>query len=95
MIYRKPDGGLEKQYRDKGGRAVWERSSMANLFTRVSIRKFQDRKIEKKDLEYILRAAMAAPSAGNHMQDCLQMHRRQLSRHTGNIVKYRNMRRLI
>ena len=38
---------------------------MANLFTRVSIRKFQDRKIEKKDLEYILRAAMAAPSAGN------------------------------
>ena len=58
MIYRKPDGGLEKQYRDKGGRAVWERSSMANLFTRVSIRKFQDRKIEKKDLEYILRAAM-------------------------------------
>ena len=65
MIYRKPDGGLEKQYRDKDGRAVWERSSMANLFTRVSIRKFQDRKIEKKDLEYILRAAMAAPSAGN------------------------------
>lgn len=65
MIYRKPDGGLEKQYRDKGGRAVWERSSMANLFTRVSIRKFQDKKIEKKDLEYILRAAMAAPSAGN------------------------------
>lgn len=55
MIYRKPDGGLEKQYRDKGGRAVWERSSMANLFTRVSIRKFQDKKIEKKDLEYILR----------------------------------------
>ena len=48
MIYRKPDGGLEKQYRDKGGRAVWERSSMANLFTRVSIRKFQDKKIEKK-----------------------------------------------
>lgn len=117
MIYRKPDGGLEKQYRDKGGRAVWERSSMANLFTRVSIRKFQDKKIEKKDLEYILRAAMAAPSAGNqqpwefyvtddkmllqelsktsHMQDCLQMHRRQLSRHTGKIVKYRNMRRLI
>ena len=38
---------------------------MANLFTRVSIRKFQDKKIEKKDLEYILRAAMAAPSAGN------------------------------
>ena len=65
MIYRKPDGGLEKQYRDEGGRAVWERSSMANLFTRVSIRKFQDKKIEKKDLEYILRAAMAAPSAGN------------------------------
>ena len=65
MIYRKPGGGLEKQYRDKGGRAVWERSSMANLFTRVSIRKFQDKKIEKKDLEYILRAAMAAPSAGN------------------------------
>ena len=38
---------------------------MANLFTRVSIRKFQDRKIEKKDLEYILRASMAAPSACN------------------------------
>lgn len=48
MIYRKLDGGLEKQYRDKGGRAVWERSSMANLFTRVSIRKFQDKKNRKK-----------------------------------------------
>ncbi len=30
MIYQKLDGGLEKQYRDKGGRGVRERSSVKN-----------------------------------------------------------------
>ena len=38
---------------------------MADLFHRVSIRKYQDRPVEKEKIMEILRAAMAAPSAKN------------------------------
>ena len=38
---------------------------MNELFTRVSIRRFQDRPVEDEKLTALLRAAMAAPSAGN------------------------------
>ncbi len=38
---------------------------MNNLFTCVSIRKFQPKLIEPEKLEAILRAAMQAPSAAN------------------------------
>lgn len=38
---------------------------MDAIFHRVSIRKFQDRPVEPEKLEQLLRAAMAAPSAGN------------------------------
>jgi nitroreductase len=38
---------------------------MNNIYTRVSIRKYQDRPVEKEKTEAILRAAMQAPSAGN------------------------------
>ena len=38
---------------------------MNEIFTRVSIRRFQDRPVEPEKLEALLRAAMAAPSAGN------------------------------
>lgn len=38
---------------------------MADLFHRVSIRRYQDRKVEPEKLEYILKASMAAPSAKN------------------------------
>ena len=38
---------------------------MNNLYTRVSIRKYQDRPVEKEKTEAILRAAMQAPSAAN------------------------------
>ncbi len=38
---------------------------MDGIFSRVSIRKYQDRPVEKEKLEAILRAAMQAPSAGN------------------------------
>ena len=38
---------------------------MNHLYTRVSIRKYQDRPVEKEKTEAILRAAMQAPSAGN------------------------------
>ena len=34
-------------------------------FKRISIRKYEDRPVEKEKIEKILRAAMAAPSAGN------------------------------
>ena len=38
---------------------------MINIYTRVSIRKYQDRPVEKEKTEAILRAAMQAPSASN------------------------------
>ena len=38
---------------------------MADLFHRVSIRKYQEKKVEPEKLNYILRASMAAPSACN------------------------------
>ena len=38
---------------------------MNHIFTRVSIRKYQDRPVEKEKTLAILKAAMQAPSAGN------------------------------
>ena len=38
---------------------------MKEIFHRVSVRKFEDRPVEDDKLEQVLRAAMAAPSAGN------------------------------
>ena len=38
---------------------------MKEIFERVSIRKYADRAVEDEKIEAILRAAMAAPSAGN------------------------------
>lgn len=38
---------------------------MKEIFHRVSVRKFEDRPVEDEKLEQVLRAAMAAPSAGN------------------------------
>lgn len=39
--------------------------NMNEIFKRVSIRKYEDREVEKEKIEMILRAAMAAPSAKN------------------------------
>ena len=36
---------------------------MNSIFSRVSIRKYQDKPVEKEKIEAILRAAMQAPSA--------------------------------
>ena len=38
---------------------------MNNIYSRVSIRKYQDRPVEREKIEAILRAAMQAPSAAN------------------------------
>ncbi|MGL5312098.1 MAG: nitroreductase family protein [Peptostreptococcaceae bacterium] len=38
---------------------------MNSIFTRRSIRKYKDTKVEKEKIEKLLRAAMQAPSAGN------------------------------
>ena len=38
---------------------------MNGIYHRVSVRKYQDRPVEKEKIEAILRAAMQAPSAGN------------------------------
>ncbi len=38
---------------------------MKEIFTRASIRKFQNRPVEDEKITELLRAAMAAPSAGN------------------------------
>ncbi len=40
-------------------------SSMENILTRTSIRDYQDKPVEDEKIEQMLRAAMAAPSAGN------------------------------
>lgn len=38
---------------------------MNSIFTRRSVRKYQDRPVENEKIEQMLRAAMQAPSAGN------------------------------
>lgn len=38
---------------------------MNSIFHRVSIRKYQEKKIEQEKVEQLLRTAMAAPSACN------------------------------
>lgn len=38
---------------------------MSSIYTRVSIRKYQDKPVEAEKIEEMLRAAMQAPSAGN------------------------------
>lgn len=38
---------------------------MNNIFNRVSIRKFKDKDIEQEKIDLLMKAAMAAPSAGN------------------------------
>ncbi len=38
---------------------------MNSLYHRVSVRKYQDKPVEREKIEAILRAAMQAPSAGN------------------------------
>ncbi len=38
---------------------------MKEIFMRRSIRKYQDRPVDERDIEKLLRAAMYAPSAGN------------------------------
>ena len=38
---------------------------MNTIFTRVSIRRFEDREVEQEKIEQILKAAMQAPSAGD------------------------------
>ena len=38
---------------------------MKEIFERVSIRKYEDKPVEPAKIEQILKAAMAAPSAGN------------------------------
>ena len=38
---------------------------MDAIFHRVSIRKYQDRPVEREKIERILRAGMQAPSTGN------------------------------
>ena len=38
---------------------------MNEIFKRISIRKYEDRAVEPEKITQILKAAMAAPSAGN------------------------------
>ena len=66
--------GTEKDGVTAGGRTydkltfVYTRGGgypMNSIFTRVSIRKYEDRPVEKEKIEAMLRAAMQAPSATN------------------------------
>ena len=38
---------------------------LKEIFNRFSCRNFEDKPVEKSDIEIILKAAMQAPSAGN------------------------------
>ena len=58
---------------------------MADLFHRVSIRKYQDRPVEKEKIMEILRAAMAAPSAKN--QQPWEFYVITKKRYTGKVIK--------
>ena len=57
---------------------------MADLFHRVSIRKYQEKKVEPEKLDYILRASMAAPSACNQQPWEFYVIKK---RYTGEIIK--------
>ena len=46
---------------------------MNSIFRRVSIRKYQEKKIEQEKVEQLLRAAMAAPSACNQQREELAL----------------------
>jgi len=48
-----------------GYRKQWRRFIMEEIFNRRSIRKFQNKPVEKEKIEKLLRAAMQAPSASN------------------------------
>ena len=48
-----------------GSRERPGRSGMNAIFTRRSVRKYQDRPVEAEKIDRLLRAAMQAPSAGN------------------------------
>lgn len=38
---------------------------MNEIFKRISVRKFEDKPVEQEKIEQNMKAAMAAPSAGN------------------------------
>lgn len=44
---------------------IQKEAFMDSIFTRVSIRQFEDRKVEQEKIEMLLKAAFAAPTAGN------------------------------
>ncbi len=52
-------------FSEKTGKAASEEVVLENIRTRTSIRAYKDKPIEEEKLEKLLRAAMAAPSAGN------------------------------
>ena len=59
---------------------------MADLFHRVSIRKYQETPVEAEKIETLLRAAMAAPSACNEPAAVGILCNYQ-KRYTGEIIK--------
>lgn len=44
---------------------VTSKSTIEDIMTRTSVRAYSDRKVEKETVDTLLRAAMAAPTAGN------------------------------
>ena len=50
---------------DSGKNGDGALASIENIMTRVSVRAYEDRPVEDEKMETVLRAAMAAPSAGN------------------------------
>ncbi len=65
---------------------------MEAWFERVSIRRYQDRPVEKEKTEMILRAAMQAPSAANQQPwEFYVVENRELLRQPGDVSPYAGM----
>lgn len=60
IAFSKSDDGKDAAAGNVSGNAV-----IGNIMTRTSVRTYQDRAVEDEKVETMLRAAMAAPSAGN------------------------------
>jgi len=65
---------------------------MNAIFHRISVRKYEDKPIEREKTEQLLRAAMAAPSAGN--QQPWEFYRGRRQGDDGEACSLQSVRRL-
>lgn len=62
---------------------------MSMIFQRTSIRAYSDQEVEKEKLELLLRAGMAAPSAGNQQPwEFIVVHNRKILKELSSVSPY-------